>query len=223
MIIHGHNIGSILTLAARLHDCPVALRWGGPQVAGAINGQVHLLDGLEQLVKLRSLGVACPDFIVNADYGINIPEGLWLARKRNHTQGRDILQVGQRVRGRRPWQRSDYFVKYIPAVREWRFHIFKGQSIGRGLKYRPDNIYTPVQHPIIRSRRLGWHLCHDVDPPRGLRDLAKRAVEAVGYDLGAVDLLELEDGSGVALEVNSRPSIRDEYTLGRYEQAFRSL
>ena len=227
MVIHGYNTGSIQTLATRLHDCDVSLRWGGPQVAGAINGECHLMDGLEQLQTLQAANIPIPQFVVNADYGINF-EGLWLARRRNHTQGSDIIQVGQHIRGRRPWRRSDYFVKYIPAVREWRFHILNGDSIARGLKYYTGlrNNAGPIPNqpdPIIRSRRLGWHLNHEPNPPKALRQLAKSAVAAIGYDLAAVDLLELEDGSGVVLECNSRPAIRDEYTLTKYEQAFRSL
>lgn len=235
MQIFGHTDGSIQALAARLADIPtIRLRWGGPQVANAINGQVHLLDGLEQLQTMQAAGIAVPEFSVNPLWAVGqqppeIP-GIWLARKRNHAQGRDILIAGQRVRGRRLWQASDYFVKYISAVREWRFHIFRGQSIARGLKCRVDSngnnyyyTFDNMGEPIIRSRRLGWHLRHDIDPPKGLRPLAKQAVEAIGYELGAVDLLELEAGSGIVLEVNSRPAIRDEYTLSAYERAFRAL
>jgi len=222
--IYGHRSGSILELERRLHDCPVSLRWGGNMVAGAINGQAHLLDGLQQLETLRTAGIRVPEFIVNPDYSIPMPTGgLWLARKREHSQGKDIIPVGQRIRGRRPWQRSDFFVKYIPnVVREWRFHIVDGKCIARATKVWAGNGPEPTNAPIIRSRRLGWHMRHDIKPNKLLREAAKAAVAAVGYDLGAVDLLELNDGSAVILEVNSRPAIRDEYTLAAYEAALRA-
>lgn len=230
MQIHGHRSGSILVLAERLTDCPVSLRWGGNQVAGAINGQAHILDGLDQLNTLQAAGVPVPEFIVNPDYSIPMPTGgIWLARLREHSQGKDIIPVGTRIRRRRRWQDSDFFVKYVEnVVREWRIHILNGHSIARGLKYYTGlrNDAGPIPEmvaPIIRSRRLGWHIRHDVKPPKGLRDVAKAATTAVGYDLGAVDILELSDGSFVTLEVNSRPAIRDEYTLSAYERAFRSL
>jgi glutathione synthase/RimK-type ligase-like ATP-grasp enzyme len=64
-------------------------------------------------------------------------------------------------------------------------------------------------------------MAHNVDPPDGLRNLAKRAVAACNYDLGAVDILETATG-GVVLEVNSRPAVCSPYTLERYAQAFRT-
>lgn len=224
MQIHGHQSGSITELARRLEDCNVSLRWGGNQVGGTtINGQAHLKDGFEQLVVLRDAGVRVPEFRACDSWDTDITN-MWLARKRNHSQGKDIIPVGTRVRGRRRWQDSDYVVKYIPnVVREWRIHILNGHSIARALKVWAGPGSAPTTHPIIRSRRLGWHMAHDTKPPKGLRDVAKAAVAAVGYDLGAVDILELDDRSFVVLEVNSRPAIRDEYTLSAYERALRAL
>lgn len=228
MRIHGHATGSILLLAERLTDRnDIAVRWGGPQVAGAINGECHLMDGLEQLQTLKEKGIVVPEFIVQTDYIQNVDITGWLARRRNHTQGRDIIPVGQHVHGRRRWQNSDYFVKYQPARAEWRFHILEGVSIARGLKYytgvRSTLVPEPINTPIIRSRRLLWHLRHDISPPAVIREAAKAATAAVGYDLGAVDVLELEDGSPCVLEVNSRPAILDEYTLNAYSKALRNL
>lgn len=197
-------------------------------VAGAINGQAHLLDGLEQLQVLGSKGLVVPEFVTNVDGRLRLDtvpfDGVWLARKRDHSQGKDIIPVGTVVRKRRRWQDSDFFVKYIPGVvREWRFHVVKGESIARATKVWAGHGSEPTTAPVIRSRRLGWHMRHDVEPGKGLRKAAKAAVEAVGYELGAVDLLELTNGSAVILEVNSRPAIRDEYTLAAYERAFRRL
>lgn len=192
-------------------------------VPNAINGNVHLLDGLEQLETLRAAGVSCVDFLPEppTDLGTNI----FLGRKAEHTQGFDIRASNlPKERGKRPWSKSDYFTLYeSTTIREWRFHIFKGQSIARALKVWAGNGPEPTQHPIIRSRRLGWHMRHDVKPAGYLRELAKQAVEAVNYELGAVDLLELPGKVGKVLEVNSRPAIRDDYTLNAYEKAFRSL
>lgn len=197
-------------------------------VAGAINGQAHLLDGLQQLQVLGSKGIAVPTFVTHTDWRNRtepiMDGGIWLARKRNHTQGRDIISVGTRIRRRRSWQNSDFFTKYVSGVvREWRFHILQGKCIARATKVWAASGPEPTQAPVIRSRRLGWHMRHDIKPPKGLRQVAKDAVAAVGYDLGAVDLLELADGSAMVLEVNSRPAIRDEYTLAAYEAAFRKI
>lgn len=223
MRVHGHRIGTVLELEHRLGESGPDLRWGGQFVPGAINGEANLLDGLQQLQTMNAAGIKVPLFTVGLTTNRHMV-GTWLARKAHHTQGRDIIPVGQRIRGRRRWEDSDFFVQYVPdVVREWRFHILRGESIARALKVWSGDGPEPTTHPIIRSRRLGWHMRHDVDPPKAIRKAAKAACEAVGYDLGAVDVLELTTGEACVLEVNSRPALRDEYTLGQYVKAFRAL
>lgn len=237
MRIYGHTEGSIADLAARLQGVEVSLRWGGAYAPGSINGEVALLDGLNQLRTMQGAGIAVPEFTTELATAEAWRQAgaLVLGRKVEHTQGKDIRWEGQdRLRrtlrrGRvgaprlRDWRASDFFVKYMPSLREWRFHIFKGESIGRGLKSWAGPGPEPTAAPLVRSRRLGWHMVHNVQPPKGARTFAKAAVAAVGYELGAVDMLELADGSYIALEVNSRPAIRDEYTIAAYAAALRQL
>lgn len=229
MRVHGIRNGSVLELERRLGTAGPDLRWGGPQVASAINGNVHLLDGLEQLQALEAAKVPVPEYTVDPVEALDVSAGtIVLARNSDHTQGQDIIIAGQRNPGRRSWRKSDYFVKYIPdVVREWRFHILRGSSIARGLKHFVEGSeLNGAKQPaglVIRSRRLGWHMRHDVTPGKPLRETAKKAVDAIGYELGAVDLLELNDGSAIVLEVNSRPAIRDEYTLEKYCNALRGM
>lgn len=218
MVLHGHVKGSVLGLTERLRDSPVQLRWGGPMVAGAVNGQCHLLNGLEQLQRFKDAGVETVDFTARLlEARLRSRTELLLGRKLNHTQGKDIKLVAQRR-----WEDSDYWTLYVPAVWEWRVHILNGKSIARGLKVWAGEGPELATHPKIRSRRLGWRLNHKPDLPKIIREAAKAAVAAVGYDLAAVDILQTEDGP-VVLECNSRPAIRDEYTLTQYTKALGSL
>jgi D-alanine-D-alanine ligase-like ATP-grasp enzyme len=68
---------------------------------------------------------------------------------------------------------------------------------------------------------------HDENPPKGIRPVAIAAVEALGYDHGAVDLLvtgEPHHEAGIArndiviLEVNLIPAM-DRYTCIQYAKA----
>lgn len=219
MQIHGHDHGAILALKQRLSDHEVSLRWGGPQIPGAINGTVHLLDAREQLEAFKSHEIPCPDFTFDrAEAESWVREGaIVLGRKFNHSQGKDIVISGNR------WAQRDFWTKYLPSISEWRFHILHSESFARGRKVWAGNGPEPTAAPIIRSRRLGWHLAHNIEPPKGARSLAKLAVAAVGYDLGAVDLIEVTRGKYIVLEVNSRPAIRDPYTIERYAKAFGAL
>lgn len=215
MIIHGHAKGSILGLAEALEGVNIQLRWGGSQVPGAINGNVHLLNGLEQLQTLRDARVSIPEFTNTCPHDAH--RVMWLGRKLNHTQGKDIITSGRRFKER------DFWVKYVPAIAEWRIHILNGKSIARGKKVWVGQGSEPTTIPIIRSRRLGWHLDHTPDPPNHIREAARAAVAAVGYDLGAVDVLDLGGNQACVLEVNSRPAIRDPYTIAQYSKALRNL
>ena len=233
MQIHGRSDGAISALAERLRDSNVSLRWGGSQVEGAINGSVHLLDAREQLVAFQKAGIPCPEFTFDRSVAETwLRTGsLVFGRKFNHTQGFDIICAGGNRLKDKPkasarWKTRDFWTKYVPSISEWRFHILNGNSIARGKKvFITPNGYGAMDNtanvPVIRSRRLGWHMQHDIDPPKGARTLAKAAVAAVGYDLGAVDMLEVTPGKFLVLEVNSRPAIRDPYTIERYALALR--
>jgi len=62
----------------------------------------------------------------------------------------------------------------------------------------------------------------DLQPPKGLRPLAHRAVETLGYDFGAVDILDLGEGAEpryIVLEVNSAPALLSAHTQAVYLKA----
>ena len=245
MIIHGHASGSILSLQEPLRDSPVELRWGGPPVGPrAINGSAALLGGLAQLENLAARGVATLEFTTSPReaqaWALTTPV---YGRDEAHTQGKDIILAlpggiyrKKSIRGNGQlyvpvtlWQGKAFWTKWQPSLREWRFHVLRQRgemtSFARAVKvWEGDGRGMPSgdnpASPCVRSRRLGWVMAHNVDPPEGLRTLAKRAVAACGYDLGAVDILETPQG-GVVLEVNSRPAVRDPYTIERYTQALR--
>lgn len=220
MKVHGHQRGSIAQLLEKTKALNLGLRWGGPQVDGAINGKVHLLNGLEQLQAFERAGVPTVQFTaIRAVAEQWTREGkIVFGRSLNHTQGKDIVLPGDRRR----WPAKDYWVVYEKSDEEWRFHILKGKCIARGVKTfaAGGEAVQRLREPFIRSRRLGWRLDHAPDPHEGLRTLAKNAVKAVGYDLGAVDMLFSEDYGGKVLEVNSRPAIRDDYTTNKYVEYF---
>jgi glutathione synthase/RimK-type ligase-like ATP-grasp enzyme len=64
----------------------------------------------------------------------------------------------------------------------------------------------------------------DIQAPQGLRPLAHKAVEALGYDFGAVDILDAgpeTDERFVVLEVNSAPALLSEHTRNKYLTAIK--
>lgn len=163
--------------------------------------------------------------------GVDFSPEFILGRTTNHTQGKDIkvLQINSHI-GEPEWNPgfwdSDYWVKYEESIGEWRVHVFRTASgyrtIAVGKKmWDEETELAPPYKPFIRSRRNGWRMALDQPPPRGLRPVARAAVEALDYDFGAVDVLELEDGVFKVLEVNSAPGLRSPHTRARWLKAIK--
>lgn len=179
---------------------------------GTFQFGVSHCNKLEQLQRMRAAHVRCVPF---DDTIPDMAEGeIWLGRRIHHTQGRDILLPDKKF-----WRTRDYWTKYIPSTAEWRIHVFDGNSIARGMKVFHGDQQEPTEF-VIRSRARDYVMTHNVDPPRGVRQLAKAAVQAIGESFGAVDILIGQDGLQYVLEVNTAPAM-DDYTLRAYVKAIR--
>lgn len=115
------------------------------------------------------------------------------------------------------------YTGYVEASREVRIHVFMGRVIDftqkrklssesmeeRGLTGEPDN--------YVRNLKNGWIFARvGVEAPESAKQVAIDAVDALGLDFGAVDMLVDPD---VIVEVNSAPGLEGT-TLERYVEAF---
>lgn len=167
----------------------------------------------EELRILSSHGVPCIEIL---------QEGRdFLLRRHSHGDGSDT-EEGRVERTSLP--PSTYAVRRYPFTREYRVHVFRGLSLRMGWKV-PNGEGRPfTEWP--RTYRNGWDIHYGLDPnaPQ-VRELAFRAIEALGMDFGAVDIgLEIEDSqmSDAApptlrvIEVNSAPQAAAGLTHERY-------
>lgn len=136
----------------------------------------------EMLVCAEAPMVGRPDFHTRG-------RGFWLCRTPE--------DVRKALRGTRRKLAATHFMEFVPAPKEFRVHVFMGDSIRMSQKQFVEDTkdYTTVKP--------------DPDlPKRHIRNAAKAAVEAVGLDFGAVDLLASEDQTQVwVLEVNAAPGL----------------
>lgn len=226
--------GSVLAQALRAahgesppspHENDVLIRWGN-RAAGILDGAASqriinkasaiaaASDKLGSLVKLREAGVRVPDFSEDPT-DLEFP---FVGRKRSHARGTDLvlcLQKGDYKRKPR-----DYYVQYIPTVREFRVHVVGDGAIRVQGKY----LDVPEQAvPWIRNHSNGYRFRA---PRKRLNrerlNQAVQAVKALGLDFGAVDLLIGDDGQTYVLEVNTAPSCSP-LTGGAYVAAFQRL
>lgn len=120
------------------------------------------------------------------------------------------------------------YTVYEKPVNEFRIHVglFANEPKHRSLfvqrKARKKEVPDDKVNWKIRNHSNGFIFAHKdvVVAPEGHRQAIK-AVEALGLHFGAVDILELPDGSFSVLEVNTACGIEGT-TLEKYTELFRS-
>lgn len=140
-----------------------------------------------------------------AALGLNLPV---LARQESHTRGRDILlclqnkDISRAIR----WGKT-HITEYIPTKEEYRVHVFGGQVI-------------KVSRKVLMSREAYVPYLRNDDNNHTYRNtrikitdnqkqVAIDAVNALGLDFGAVDMVISDNDSPFVLEVNTGPSLID--------------
>lgn len=210
--ITGPDWPSVRELRTALATAPETgiFHTGGPKILAT-----------EQLRRFAEAGLRVPEWTKDnqiARSWLNTGSTV-LARRENHTQGRDImirnLMDTTTMKFRNRWNTQEWWCKFVPSTEEWRIHVFDGRVIARGKKVS----YGIVSQDFIRSRRNGWLLRHDLAPTDALRDAGRGAIAAVGYLYGAVDILVTSSGP-VVLEANRLPAM-DSYTRDAYVRAIR--
>jgi hypothetical protein len=131
-----------------------------------------------------------------------------LGRSLHHTRGNDIVVYQVRPgMVMRPARRHDFYTQLVPKAREYRIWSFRRKVIGcyeKILAY-PRKLGRRGRSREVWNYRNGYAYIfrHPEEIPDALKELARRAVDAVGLDFGAVDMLTDRQGNGFVLEVNS--------------------
>lgn len=94
-----------------------------------------------------------------------------------------------------------HFIEYIHNDAEYRVHVFKGDVIKVSRK-KPSR---EGADQTCRSHANGWYFskCDVTRVPESIKEQAIKAVVALGYDFGAVDIIYNRGGNAYVLEVNS--------------------
>lgn len=201
---------TVTTLREALATSPETgtFRLGGPPT-----------DSITQLTKFREAGLSTPEFTTDVTVAKE-----WVAagsivfgRKLLHTRGNDIVLPGHPDRPNRRWVASDWWSLYLPPTDEWRVHIVDGHSIARGRKILTGKEWRKAP---VRNISNGWTFDFTTDPPKGVRTAAKKAMAAVGYRDGAVDIL-LTGSDPIILECNRVPALTCSYTRNAWIEAIR--
>lgn len=111
------------------------------------------------------------------------------------------------------------YTKYIFKEYEYRVHVCSGQVIDTQKKIRdPDRTPTTWK---VRSHDNGFIFARNGIIASAARDdTAIKAIEALGLNFGAVDIVEDKKGFFYVLEVNTAPGLEGQ-TIESYGNAFR--
>ena len=175
------------------------------------------LNKIRQLNAFTRSNVSCPAFALTAEEARRIGSRTLFARTLiNATNGRGIVEFEI---SQEHYPIAPLYTEYIPKKAEYRFHVFGGAVIDVQQKRKKQG-FEDERNTRIRNVNNGYVYCRDgVTPPHGAADLAIRAVEACGYQYGAVDLIYNERrGQCYVLEVNSRPGLMGT-TVEKYAEA----
>lgn len=120
-------------------------------------------------------------------------------------------------------QRAPLYTRFIAKSAEFRVHVFRGEVIDYIEKKKISAERRPANfNKYISSINCGWVFSHtDVRDIPEVRQLAIRAVAALGLDFGAVDIV-YENGLPYVLEINTAPGLKG-VTLVKYANAIRKF
>ena len=112
----------------------------------------------------------------------------------------------------------------IPIRGEYRVHVLGDKVIDVAKKRRRTTEQEAGNvNELVRNLAGGWVFCHNnITCPDGLHDLTIKAVNTLGLDFGAVDIIEeSHTGKLYVLEVNSAPGLSSPTTLNAYVNAIK--
>ena len=176
------------------------------------------LNKVQQFNAFTTQNVSCPKYTTDAQRVRELGRTVFARTLINSTGGKGIIECDTTLDT--PIPRAPLYTEYIPKKAEYRVHVFNGQVIDIQQKKKRREFNQDNRDTRIRNLSNGYIYSRDgIVPPDGLSDLAIRAVSAVGYSYGAVDIIFNERRNACyVLEVNSRPGLMNT-TLERYSEA----
>lgn len=208
----------------------VLLNWGNNNPQFNLNGVTVLnkpeavkvaSNKLTALTKMQEAGINVPEFTNDIEVAKKWIEKdrIVLCRKllrANSGRGIVIAKTNEEL------VPAPLYVKYIRKEHEYRVHVFNGMVIDYVEKKRKKGFKeNTVYNKYIRSYEQGWIFARDnVKMPEAVQNVATAAVDCLGLDFGAVDIVLDRKGNPVVLEVNTSPGLQGT-TLNSYKKAIK--
>lgn len=212
------------------------INWGCSELPSYItgNGLLGSILNAPSVVRLASNKLSC--FTYLEECGVKVP--FFTTEQEVAQQAcddgttvvvRHLLQ-GHSGRGIELCEEGDHvpsaplYTAYIKKKDEYRVHVFRGEVLSVQRKARREDCPDDEVNWKIRNHSNGFIFARneDRDIPQEVSDEGLKAVEALGLDFGAVDVLWNTRKGAFVLEVNTAPGLEGE-TLDEYTRAFQRL
>lgn len=137
-------------------------------------------------------------------------------------EGIELVEQGDYIPENAP-----LYTAYVPKRHEYRVHVFRGQVIDVQRKARRRDVADEDVDWRVRNNENGFIFARNGDAlgdvPADVLEQASTAVDSLGLDFGAADVIYNERSSlAYVLEVNTAPGLVGT-TLENYANAFRGL
>lgn len=171
---------------------------------------------------LEEADVAIPEFTTDSSVAYEWSDGGERVYSRRVLSGHSGNGISIATSGHVP-EKAPLYVKGISNAGEYRVHVANGKVIDY-IKKRRHREDTPTQQQSdVRNLANGWvYTRQNLKRLERIEQLAIRAVEALGLDFGAVDIIKNPDGEVFVLEVNTACGMSDT-TLNSYLTEFKSM
>jgi hypothetical protein len=216
--------------AAELNlDGSILIRWGTREQVQMNNSVVYnKIAGLENAtnkLKSRQLfiekGVSCPKLVTPANFApADLPV---IARPFEHSKGKNFIVLKSKADFVNHYNTKKYYYsQFIDKSREFRIHAGHNKALAVMEKCKPEGTgiaWNRAQNDVDPFEYIKWG---DVDAQnlKCVIDAALQAIQAVGLDMGGVDVM-YKDGKAYVLEVNTAPTLNTSpYVAKRWAMYF---
>lgn len=157
-------------------------------------------DKLLCLNTLRDSGVPCLEFTEDIMEAIDW-DIVYVRNTLNGHSGQGIEVIDTSVN---MLPDAPLYTRAVNSCGEYRIHVFGDKVIDFRKKSRRNEDHASEEQSRVRTHDNGWIFrMGGIEITERQKDVALRAIKALGLDFGAVDMLKDDDGNDIVIEVNT--------------------
>lgn len=195
-------------------DNSVIIRWGTRENITANNSIIYnkagaIANATDKLISRQLFiknDVSAPRLLNHID---DYNSGVVIARPYIHSKGKNLVVLNNKQELQNHWRNGWYYSEFIDKVREFRVHVGHSKVLALMEKHNPNNgsiAWNRAQNDTEPFTRIKQAEADDQNLLSVLQEAIK-AVNALGLDMGGVDVMLDKDGIAYVLEVNTAPTL----------------